>query len=571
MFDTTCSNFEEWKKTGLNVSTPIKRQSFDKMIGVLTWEEHCVECGQPECFNTCKFFERSFDGKCRRFDFGIVYENGLYICSFRPWGKLEAVYTGRIRTESKERRLACIDRVLCSIVRSVNRFMSFIPGRIGAITIYRHLKLWADRFLSGNKSNALTEIFMRVWTNNNIKLHFTVIDEEQEIFTTIIELMPGWSENSIKTPPIKRGARLLLFSSEDKPFTLAFEKLVGFVNNLPSVKDSTEKNANDKQLVNMNHANFIKCVAWDLDNTLWKGILVEDGMEKLVLNEEAVQVIKELDKRGIVHTIISKNDYDQAWMALEKFGLDEYFIFPHINWLPKSGNISAVAKEININLNTFAFVDDSSFERGEVAEKCPQVRIFKDSDIPSFLGRPEFNPPVSSESAGRRESYRKEMQRVAAAAVFDGDYKAFLESCKIELFFFDLKDAKETEYERCYELIQRSNQLTLTGNRYSQEAFKELVNTNGIRSWGIRCKDRFGDYGIIGCIVIKKGENSEWIVCEFVMSCRVAKKGCEVKAINWVKEEIKKYGGTKLTANIVDTGRNGALKEAFAEVQWQAL
>lgn len=567
MFDTTCANLSGWCKSGIDIPVNYKRRPLNGRIGVLTWEEHCVECGQPECFKTCKFFERSYDGKCRRFEYGIVHERGLHICTFRPWAKLEAVYTGRTRTGRIEKILAIIDRGICSIVRAVNRLMSFVPGHIGAITIYRRIKLWTDRFLPGDKSNALTGVDMYVWASRKVNMHFTVIADDREIFTSAIELASGWTGRMIRTPPIKRGARLLLFSTDDEPFTLAFDRLDGVVDVRPNVPEyGIDANAN--KAASASPAKFVKCVAWDLDNTVWKGILVEDGVENLVLNEAAVKTIKELDKRGIVHTVVSKNDHAPAWAALEKFGIAEYFIFPHINWLPKSGNLQAVAKEININLNTFAFIDDSSFERGEVRENCPQVRIFKDTEIASLLDRQEFNPPVSVESAGRRASYQKEMQRVAAAAAFDGDYGAFLESCKIELSFFDLVGALDAEYERCYELIQRSNQLTLTGNRYSQDEFKKLVTGDGIKAWGIRCKDRFGDYGIIGCVVVSNETEGKWRVKEFVMSCRVAKKGCEAKAIGWVKSQVANYGGTVLTADVVDTGRNGALKEAFAAIEW---
>ena len=564
MFDTTCANFSGWRKSGIDIPVHEKRIAFSDCIGVLTWEEHCVECGQPECFKTCKFFERNYDGKCRRFDYGIVYDRGLHICSFRPWGKLESVYTGRTRTARCERILSIIDRGICGIARVINRLMSFVPGRIGAITIYRRLKLWADRFLSGDKSSAITGVNMRVWASRRVDLHFTVIADDQEIFTSTIELASGWTDRMITTPPIKRGTRLLLFSTGDEPFTLAFGRLDGVVGARQHVAEG-HKDASANNVGSASPAKFVKCVAWDLDNTVWKGILVEDGMENLVLNETAVDVIKELDKRGIVHTIVSKNDHDLAWTTLEKFGIAEYFIFPHINWLPKSGNLQVVAKEININLNTFAFIDDSSFERGEVGEKCPQVRIFNDTEIASLLDRQEFNPPVSSESARRRASYQKEMKRVAAAAAFDGDYEAFLESCKIELSFFNLVGAKDADYARCYELIQRSNQLTLTGNRYSQDEFKSLVTADGIKAWGIRCKDRFGDYGIIGCVVVSDESGGKWRVKEFVMSCRVAKKGCEAKVIYWVRKET---GAERLVADIVDTGRNGALRDAFKDIPW---
>lgn len=565
MFDTTCANIAEWKRIGIHIpQSPFAACDDLSVVGVLTWEEHCVECGQPECFRNCKFFERSFDGKCRRFEYGIVPTCGMHVCAFRKWSKLEAVYTGRVRTRRRYRLWSAIDRAISSLARAVNQMMAFIPGRIGAITIYRRLKLWGERLLPGRKDCKLSGLLMRVWANRNVRLHISVVDGEHEIFTTAIELTEGWSEHNIATPQIGCGTRLLMFSTEDRPFTLVFSDLEGIV-----ATGETKIVAKDNSSCGNNQsARFVKCIAWDLDNTLWKGTLVEDGVDNLVLNRDAERVIKELDKRGIVHTIISKNDHEPAWAALEKFGMTEYFIFPRINWLPKSGNIVAAARDININLNTFAFIDDSSFERGEVGEKCPQVRIFKETEIVSLPARPEFNPPISAESCHRRDSYRKEMQRVAAAAVFDGDYAAFLESCKIELSFFDLKSADEAEYERCYELIQRSNQLTLTGNRYSADEFKRLVRQSGVKAWGIRCKDKFGDYGIIGCVIAKEEGVGVWRIMEFVMSCRVAKKGCEAKAIEWVKSETRKLGGMSLKADFVDTGRNGALKEAFACIDW---
>jgi FkbH-like protein len=402
----------------------------------------------------------------------------------------------------------------------------------------------------------MNSLLARVWSDHDVRLHFVVIDGDHEIFSDVLELSCGWNEKTVSTPMLKCGARLQLFSTSDAGFTLVFNALDVISNDGPAARADFKFGE---------HAKFVKCVAWDLDNTIWTGILVEDGADQLVLNEEAACVIKELDKRGIVSTVLSKNDHEPAWKLLEKFGLAEYFIFPHINWLPKSGNLQSAAKTININLNSFAFVDDSAFERGEVGEKCPQVRVFKETEISVLLDRPEFNPPISAESAGRRASYQLEMQRVEAAASFDGDYKEFLKSCNINLEYCDLKYATEAEYGRCYELIQRSNQLTLTGNRYSQEAFKDLVSGASIRAWGIRCYDKFGDYGIVGAVVVADEGEGLWDVKEFVMSCRVAKKGCEAMAIGWVK---KTTGAKKLSADIVDTGRNGALKEAFKDMQW---
>lgn len=509
-------------------------------------------------------FERNFDGKCRRFRSGIVpLRDGSVAIEFSRWAKLEGVYTGRLQSFGIRKFWANLDRFVAMGARIINRLMAFVPGRIGAITIYRRLKLWFDRYAPLNRTRIMRELVARIWADREVRLHFVIISNGHETFDELLVLQKGWNEHTLKLPEVRRNDRLLFFSTSEDEFKLVFNML----ELVPAITE--EQVVQEKKDVDVvGPAQFVKCIAWDLDNTLWKGILVEDGENNLALNEEAVDVIKELDKRGIVSTVISKNDYDRVWPVLERFGISDYFIFPFINWLPKSGNLRAAAKTININLNTFAFVDDSAFERGEVSEQCPQVRVFKNTEIGDILGRPEFNPPISPESAGRRMSYQREMKRIAAASEFNGDYDAFLKSCRITLNFFDLKQANDAEYERAYELIQRSNQLTLTGNRYEKENFRRLVLNKDRLAWGIRCCDRFGDYGIIGCVVIENEGSERWRVKEFVMSCRVAKKGCETMAIDWVREEITKRGGKYLVADIVDTGRNLALQEAFKAIRF---
>ena len=554
MFDTTCANRSLVKELSIQSSTDVASIS---KTGIIIWEEHCIECGQPYCFKTCKMYERAFDGKCKRFKSGIVPIKYGYAVQFKKWGKLEGEFTGRIWGARAQAVFGAVDRAFSALARALNRAMAFIPGRIGAITIYRRFKKWGFEYLPGNNVNRANGLAMSVWADQAIALHFSVIDDEKNIFDSVIELKSGWNNWQTSIPPIGKGARFLLFSTQEKEFTLVFARLDVLVDSDAEVKldKSSAKSP----------AKFVKCIAWDLDNTLWKGILVEDGVDAIVVNEDAVKLIKDLDRKGIVHTILSKNDHKNAWKALEKFGLAEYFIFPHINWQPKSGNLKAAAKEINIGLDTFAFIDDSPFERGEVGENLPMVRVFNATEINDLSARPEFNPPVSAESSKRRASYQKEMQRVAAANAFEGDYNAFLKSCEIKLAMFDLLKASEEEYKRCYELIQRTNQLTLAGRRYAEDEFKALVSKSNLHAYGIRCLDKFGDYGIVGAVLFSvNGENAA--LEEFVMSCRVAKKKCEDATVNWVAHKAKKLGAKVLTAQVVKTGRNMALVSAFDEI-----
>ena len=119
----------------------------------------------------------------------------------------------------------------------------------------------------------------------------------------------------------------------------------------------------------------VKCIVWDLDNTLWDGILVEDGAEKLRLKPGIAEVIKSLDRRGILHSIASKNNFDEAMAVLKSHQLDEYFLHPQISWAPKSEAMKAIAQKLNIGIDTLMLVDDSDFERAEVQAACPTVMV----------------------------------------------------------------------------------------------------------------------------------------------------------------------------------------------------
>lgn len=556
MFDTTCCNPQDKTKfVELMRSRLSEKDLSPSNVAVISWEEHCVECGQPYCFKTCQMYERAYDGKCKRFKNGIAPIGGGHLCEFKKWAKLEGVFTGRMWAAPRQRLFALLDRPFSWLARTINRLMWFVPGRIGAITIYRRLKKWAFDYLPGKRDFQVDCLALNVWADQPVSIHFSIIDKDRNLFDDVVALRQGWNEWRSSFPPVGKGTRFLLFSTEEKEFALLFARLDLF----RMANGSTLMNAGSRSTTS---AKFVKCVAWDLDNTLWKGILVEDGADGLVLNEAAVSLIKTLDQRGIVHTVLSKNDFEPALAVLKRFGLEEYFVFPHINWLPKSGNLQATAKEINIGLDAFAFIDDSPFERGEVSEQLPMVRVFNSTEIEKLAELPEFNPPISAESAGRRHSYRKEMLRRAAASEFQGDYDEFLRSCGIVLTMFDLRGASEAECQRCYELIQRTNQLTLAGRRYSKDEFKSLVSRKGMQAFGIRCADKFGDYGIVG-VVLYSVEAGGAKVEEFVMSCRVAKKRCEDATVNWIASVAHGQGAMNLSADVIETGRNMALVEAF--------
>jgi len=154
----------------------------------------------------------------------------------------------------------------------------------------------------------------------------------------------------------------------------------------------------------------IKCVVWDLDNTVWDGILLEDP--QVTLRPEVVGILRTLDERGILHSIASRNDREVAMAKLREFGIEEYFLYPQINWNSKAASVAQIAQDINIALDAVAFVDDQPFEREEVAFTHDQVLCLDSATLDGLLDRPELNPRfVTDDSKIRRRMYMADVER----------------------------------------------------------------------------------------------------------------------------------------------------------------
>jgi len=169
----------------------------------------------------------------------------------------------------------------------------------------------------------------------------------------------------------------------------------------------------------------IKCVVWDLDDTLWRGILLEDGV--VTPHPWAVDVVRELDRRGILNSIASKNDPQAAMDVLSSLGLADFFVYPQIGWDAKSGAVARVAAAINVSFDAVAFVDDQEFERSEVAFAHPEVLCVAPDDVVARLETPEFTPRfITDESRHRRAMFSNQIAREAEEQTFAGTPEEFL-------------------------------------------------------------------------------------------------------------------------------------------------
>lgn len=294
----------------------------------------------------------------------------------------------------------------------------------------------------------------------------------------------------------------------------------------------------------------IKCVVWDLDNTLWDGVLLEDS--NVNLRNEVVDIIRVLDSRGILQSVASKNDHKFAAGILEKFGLKEYFIYPQINWNSKSSSIKAIAEFINIGIDTLAFVDDQPFEREEVEFAVPEVLCIDAKDLTGLLDMPEMNPHfITEDSKIRRQMYMSDIERKNVEENFIGTQEEFLASLNMK---FTISNVGEGDLQRAEELTVRTHQLNTTGYTYSYNELDKLRKSDKHILLISGLEDKYGTYGKIGLTLVELGEDI-WTIKLLLMSCRVMSRGVGSLMINYIMDLAKKEN-VKLQAEFVATDRN---------------
>ncbi len=294
----------------------------------------------------------------------------------------------------------------------------------------------------------------------------------------------------------------------------------------------------------------IKCLVWDLDNTLWDGTLLES--DSVTLRENALRIIKRLDERGILHSIASRNSHEPAMKKIEEFGLRDYFLYPQINWNPKSSSLREIAKALNIGTNTLAFVDDQPFEREEVNFTLPEVLCLDGSDLDRIPDMPEMQPHfVTDDSRNRRFLYLSDIRRKTDEEVFEGPKEAFLSTLGM---IFTIRTAGKEDLQRAEELTVRTNQLNTTGYTYSYEELDYLRTSSKHRLLIAGLEDKYGSYGRIGLALVETGEE-QWIIKLLLMSCRVMSRGVGSIMIHHIIAEAMK-NRVRLLAEMIPNDLN---------------
>jgi FkbH-like protein len=544
---------------------------------VLPWSEHCTECVWPTCYTTCDLYSPREDGRCRRFAEGMVrvdcadaVNSYLIKISFKQWGKLWTPGNIRLRSVADAENLERRDYQIGS---ALNQFIPLSTLKnFAAEKRYGFKKRMANR---AHASENLPTAFVAECYNPSslpVRLSLTMrsVDGNVKVpFQKLLDIAPGFHRSRVSYGEIAKFLDLAspftvdLVPNEDHETTLYFG-LIDFVRETASaVAVTADRPASNRDVKHEEKkgSKKIKCVVWDLDNTLWDGILVEDGAAKLRLKPGIVDLIRELDERGILHSIASKNNRDEALVVLKSFGLDEYFLAPQISWLPKSSAIQAIAEQLNIGIDTLLFVDDSEFELQEVRAVHPEVQTLDARQYLGIAGMEACQVPVSDESRERRKMYKVEEQRQAIAGNFADDYMAFLRYCNIRLNISPMTEANLT---RVHELTQRTNQMNFSGNRYEKRVLQQVLANPYFDTYVLEVEDRFGSYGVVGFSIV---DNREPRMTDLMFSCRVQSKRVEHAFLTHLLHKYISLTGRDFHANYRKTPRNAPSGKVFADMQ----
>lgn len=299
---------------------------------------------------------------------------------------------------------------------------------------------------------------------------------------------------------------------------------------------------------------MLKCIIWDLDNTIWKGTLLEDSCVEL--KEEAVQLIKKAQSKGIIQTICSKNDYEMAMNKLVAFGMEAYFVYPQISFQSKSESVKQFLNNMHFRAEDTLFIDDMEFELNEVKFAIPDI------SVKNILDWKEIDQLIEREKMWgktqvlrRIQSYKNEEKRLFEKNKYQDILDFFMQSD----FTIHLEPACETDLIRIEELLERSHQLNTTGISYYEEEIREMLHN---KEWFVivgEVKDKYGEYGKSALLIAQK-EDRVLTVKVMIVSCRLLGKGISNYLLYYAYELARQHGFKMLNVDYVKNKYNRSMQ-----------
>ncbi len=319
-----------------------------------------------------------------------------------------------------------------------------------------------------------------------------------------------------------------------------------------------------------------KVIVLDLDNTLWGGVIGQDGMENIQLSNDGPgkafydfqKELLKLYKQGILLAVCSKNTEEVALEAMKNHPYmllrPEYFAAMRINWENKGQNIKSMAQELNLGTDSFIFLDDYAFERGLVKDQLPEVEV---PDMPEdplyyaeFLKSLDFFNfhSLTEDDFKRNKSYAANQERKKLEESFT-DTTSYLKSLDMQII---IKDMDDFSLPRIVQLIQKTNQYNLTTRRYTESEVRAFYADPNCRILEATVKDKFGDYGIIAGVILKFQETKVYIDT-FLMSCRVLGRGVETAILSYVAKVAEAKGIKIIEGEIIPTPKNEPSRDMY--------
>jgi FkbH-like protein len=313
----------------------------------------------------------------------------------------------------------------------------------------------------------------------------------------------------------------------------------------------------------------VKCIVLDADNTLWGGVLGEDGPSGISIGPQwpgrefldFQRQLLGLQRQGLLLVLCSKNNEAEVLYVLrdhpDQLLRERHFAGWRINWNDKATNLRELAEELNLGLEHMLVLDDSPHERAWIRSQLPEVWVPDLPDDPAQFAdwvAALPHPTVVSrtaEDAQRTEQYHQQRQReqLRRAAPTAGEFLEQL-GLRVQLAPFAEHNAK-----RIVQLLARTNQFNLTGRRHDEALLRRECEAGRWRAYAMRVSDRFGDFGLTGLAIVAPGAPA-WHIDSFLLSCRVIGKSVETALLAHIAAEARAAGAAELTAEFVDSGRN---------------
>jgi FkbH-like protein len=338
-------------------------------------------------------------------------------------------------------------------------------------------------------------------------------------------------------------------------------------------------------MIESRYGKMKKCVILDLDNTLWGGIIGDDGMEGIQIGSLGIgkaftrfqKWLRELGQRGIILAVCSKNNED---IAREPFlrhpemilRLDDISVFV-ANWESKSDNISRIRDILNIGLDSMVFIDDNPAEREIVRRHLPEVTVPELPEdpalyLPYLTSLNLFETATfSKDDRQRTRQYQEESKRrLLAASITNMD--EFLNSLNMR---GRIGPFSEVDVERISQLSLRSNQFNLRTIRYNTAEIREIMQDPACETFSVELSDKFGHYGLISIVIIRIREDDRAEIDTWIMSCRVLKRTVEHFLMNHIAERLRHRGVQLLTGEYLPTEKNGLVRELLPSLGFEPI